>query len=93
MSAERNGDASALVHNLRNNTTLKRVHFNFEGLFCQAHVNEVMLKPFAGIVKDNYILEEIQLDKHPRGLFDLSPKVVFSGTLPCRSKRVARKHD
>jgi hypothetical protein len=76
MSAERNGDASALVHNLRNNTTLKRVHFHFQGLFNQERVDEVMLKPFAEILEDNYVLEEIQIDKC-HGLFDLSPKVQF----------------
>jgi hypothetical protein len=84
----RAGAQPAEQHNTQTSTL-----FNFEGLFCLARVNEVVLKPFAEILKDNYVLEEIQLDKYPRGLFDLSPKVVFSGTLPCRSKRVARKHD
>jgi hypothetical protein len=76
MSAERNGDGSAMVHNLRNNTALKRVHFHFQGLFDQERVNEVMLKPFADILEDNYVLEEIQIDKC-HGVFDLSPKVQF----------------
>ena len=76
MSAERNGDANALIHNLRSNTTLKRIHFHFQGLFNQERVKDVILNPFAEILEDNYILEEIQLDKC-RGLFDLTPKVRF----------------
>ncbi|CAB9506572.1 expressed unknown protein [Seminavis robusta] len=77
MSGERNGDATALVHHLRHNRTLKRIHIHFQGLFSQDRVNEVFLKPFLDILReDNYTLERIKLDKC-HSAFSLSREVEF----------------
>lgn len=80
LSSQPNGDARKLVHSLRNNQVLQRIHFHFQGRSNQTRVHDSYLSPFEEILEDNTTLVDIRMDKC-HGAFDLTPKIEFGLSL------------
>lgn len=80
LSSQPNSEARTLVHNLRHNQTVRRIHFHFQGRSNQARVHESYLTAFEEIIDDNHTLVDIRMDKC-HGAFDLTPKIEFGLSL------------
>ena len=76
MSGERNGDAKEMIRHLEHNQALKHVHFHLQGIFDCSRVREVFMEPFAEILEQNCVLEELEMDTCHKN-FDLTPEIQF----------------